>query len=227
MTNYISYIRVSTKKQGYSGLGLEAQTAAVTNFVNGHGKLLASYCEIESGKKSDRPELTKALAHARRSKAILVVAKMDRLSRNVAFLSALLESSVEFVAVDNPHANRLTVHILAAIAEHEAKATSIRTKEALQAAKARGTLLGSNRPGHWEGREHLRQAGMRKAIRAAALVNRTTRIGIYSDLVPLIKDLRNQGITLQAIAAKLNELGHATRRNKPWSHVQVLRLLRA
>jgi DNA invertase Pin-like site-specific DNA recombinase len=227
MTNYISYIRVSTKKQGYSGLGLEAQTAAVTNFVNGHGKLLASYCEVESGKKADRPELTKALAHARRSKAILVVAKMDRLSRNVAFLSALLESSVEFVAVDNPHANRLTVHILAAIAEHEAKATSIRTKEALQAAKARGTLLGSNRPGHWEGREHLRQAGMRKAIRAAALVNRTTRIGIYSDLVPLIKDLRNQGITLQAIAAKLNELGHATRRNKPWSHVQVLRLLRA
>ena len=227
MTNYISYIRVSTKKQGYSGLGLEAQTAAVTNFVNGHGKLLASYCEIESGKKSDRPELTKALAHARRSKAILVVAKMDRLSRNVAFLSALLESSVEFVAVDNPHANRLTIHILAAIAENEAKATSIRTKEALQAAKARGTLLGSHRPGHWEGREHLRQAGMRKAIRAAALVNRRTRIGIYSDLVPLIKDLRNQGITLQAIAAKLNELGHATRRNKPWSHVQVLRLLRA
>jgi DNA invertase Pin-like site-specific DNA recombinase len=227
MTNYISYIRVSTKKQGYSGLGLEAQTAAVTNFVNGHGKLLASYCEIESGKKSDRPELTKALAHARRSKAILVVAKMDRLSRNVAFLSALLESSVEFVAVDNPHANRLTIHILAAIAENEAKATSIRTKEALQAAKARGTLLGSHRPGHWEGREHLRQAGMRKAIRAAALVNRTTRIGIYSDLVPLIKDLRNQGITLQAIAAKLNELGHATRKGKAWSHVQVLRLLRA
>lgn len=227
MTNYISYIRVSTKKQGYSGLGLEAQTAAVTNFVNGHGKLLASYCEVESGKKSDRPELTKALAHARRSKAILVVAKMDRLSRNVAFLSALLESSVEFVAVDNPHANRLTIHILAAIAENEAKATSIRTKEALQAAKARGTLLGSNRPGHWEGREHLRQAGMRKAIRTAALVNRTTRIGIYSDLVPLIKDLRNQGITLQAIAAKLNELGHATRRGKAWNHVQVLRLLRA
>ena len=227
MANYIAYTRVSTKKQGHSGLGLEAQSASVINFVNGHGKLVATYTEIESGKKAARPELAKALAHAKRSKAILVVAKMDRLSRNLAFLSALLESSVEFVAVDNPHANRLTVHILAAIAEHEAKATSTRTKEALQAAKARGTKLGSNRAGHWAGREHLRQAGLKKAIKAAALANRESRIGIYSDLVPLIKDLRNQGITLQAIAAKLNELGHATRRNKPWNHVQVLRLLRA
>ena len=227
MTNYIAYTRVSTKKQGNSGLGLEAQTTSVINFVNGHGKLLATYTEVESGKKSDRPELAKALAHAKRSKAILVVAKMDRLSRNLAFLSALLESSVEFVAVDNCHANRLTIHILAAIAEHEAKATSTRTKEALQAARARGTKLGSNRPGHWAGREHLRQAGQRNATKAAALANRENRIGIYSDLVPLIKDLRSQGITLKAIAAKLTELGHETRRGKPWNHVQVLRLLRA
>ena len=188
---------------------------------------MASYCEVESGRKSDRPELAKALAHAKRSKAILVVAKMDRLSRNLAFLSALLESSVEFVSVDNCHANRLTIHILAAIAEHEAKATSTRTKEALQAARARGTKLGSNRAGHWAGREHLRQAGQRNATKAAALANRENRIGIYSDLVPLIKDLRSQGITLQAIAAKLTELGHETRRGKPWNHVQVLRLLRA
>ena len=227
MTNYIAYTRVSTKKQGNSGLGLEAQTASVINFVNGHGKLLATYTEVESGKKSDRPELAKALAHARRSKAVLIVAKMDRLSRNVAFLSSLMESKVEFQAVDNCHANRLTIHILAAIAEHEAKATSTRTKEALQAAKARGTKLGSNRPGHWAGREHLRQAGQRNATKAAALANRETRIGIYSDLLPLIKDLRSQGITLQAIAAKLTELGHETRRGKPWNHVQVLRLLRA
>ena len=227
MTNYIAYTRVSTKKQGNSGLGLEAQTTSVINFVNGHGKLLATYTEVESGKKSDRPELAKALSHARRSKAVLIVAKMDRLSRNVAFLSALMESKVEFQAADNPHANRLTIHILAAIAEHEAKATSTRTKEALQAAKARGTKLGSNRAGHWAGREHLRQAGQRNATKAAALANRENRIGIYSDLVPLIKDLRSQGITLQARAAKLTELGHETRRGKPWNHVQVLRLLRA
>lgn len=227
MANYIAYTRVSTKKQGSSGLGLEAQTASVTAFVNGHGKLLATYTEVESGKKSDRTELTKALAHARRAKAILVVAKMDRLSRNVAFLSALMESKVEFVAVDNPHANRLTIHILAAIAEHEAKATSVRTKEALQAAKARGVKLGSNRPGHWAGKEHLRQAGIKKATKAAALANKQNRIGIYSDLVPLIKNFRSQGVTLQAIAAKLTELGHETRRGKAWSHVQVLRILRA
>ena len=227
MTNYIAYTRVSTKKQGNSGLGLEAQTTSGINFVNGHGKLLATYTEVESGKKSDRPERAKALSHARRSKAVLIVAKMDRLSRNVAFLSALMESTVEFQAVDNPHANRLTIHILAAIAEHEAKATSTRTKEALQAAKVRGTKLGSNRAGHWAGREHLRQAGQRNATKAAALANRENRIGIYSDLVPLIKDLRSQGITLKAIAAKLTELGHETRRGKPWNHVQVLRLLRA
>ena len=227
MTNYIAYTRVSTKKQGNSGLGLEAQTASVINFVNGHGKLLATYTEVESGKKADRPELAKALAHAKRSKAILVVAKMDRLSRNLAFLSALLESSVEFVAVDNCHANRLTIHILAAIAEHEAKATSTRTKEALQAARARGTKLGSNRPGHWAGREHLRQAGQRNATKAASLAHRQNKIESYTDLVPLIKDLRSQGITLKAIAAKLTELGHETRRGKPWNHVQVLRLLRA
>jgi|688.fasta_scaffold71808_2 DNA invertase Pin-like site-specific DNA recombinase len=227
MTNYIAYTRVSTKKQGSSGLGLEAQSASVINFVNGHGKLVATYTEIESGRKSDRPELTKALAHAKRSKAILVVAKMDRLSRNLAFLSTLLESSVEFVAVDNPHANRLTVHILAAIAEHEAKATSTRTKEALAAAKARGTKLGSNRPGHWEGREHLRRAGLEKATQAAAIAHHQHKVEVYADLVPVVTDLRNKGLTLQAIASRLNELGHETRRGKAWNHVQVLRLLRA
>ena len=100
-------------------------------------------------------------------------------------------------------------------------------KEALQAAKARGTKLGSNRPGHWEGREHLRQDGLKKTTKAAVLANQENRIGIYSDLLPLIKDLRSQGVTLQKIAAKLTELGHETRRGKPWNHVQVLRLLRA
>ncbi len=123
MTNFIGYTKVSTQNQGYSGLDLEAQTALVIRYVNGHAKSVASYCEVESGRKSDRPELARALAHAKRSKAILVVAKMDRLSRSVAFLSALMESTAEFQAFDNPHANRLTIHILAAVAEHEAKAT--------------------------------------------------------------------------------------------------------
>ena len=138
----VAYFRVSTKQQGESGLGLEGQEFAVEQFAQKSGnRILAKYTEVESGRVSDRPELKKAKAHAKRSKATLVVAKLDRLSRNVAFLSALMESDIEFVACDNPHANRLTIHILAAVAEDEARRISERTKAALQAAKARGVLI--------------------------------------------------------------------------------------
>jgi len=228
MATFISYYRVSTKKQGASGLGLEAQEQAVGSYLKGiDGKLLASYTEVESGKKSDRPELLKALAHCRRSKATLIISRLDRLSRNVAFLSQLMESKVDFLAVDNPTATRLTIHILAAIAEHEAKAISERTKAALKAAKARGVKLGSHREGHWEGREHLRMRGLAAATKAAAEVNKKERLSVYSDIIPLVKQLREQGGTLEEIACKLNELGHSTRKGRPWGHVQVLRLLRA
>ena len=228
MATFISYYRVSTKKQGASGLGLEAQEQAVGSYLKGiDGKLLASYTEVESGKKSDRPELLKALAHCRRSKATLIISRLDRLSRNVAFLSQLMESKVDFLAVDNPTATRLTIHILAAIAEHEAKAISERTKAALKAAKARGVKLGSHREGHWEGREHLRMRGLAAATKAAAEVNKKERLSVYSDIIPLVKQLREQGVTLEEIACKLNELGHSTRKGRPWGHVQVLRLLRA
>ena len=155
----IGYVRVSTKGQGASGLGLEAQESAINAYAaQSDAKALRLYVEIESGRKSDRPQLAAALAHAKRSKATLIVAKLDRLSRNVAFLSALMESGVEFVAVDQPHANRLTIHILAAVAEDEARRISERTKTALAAAKARGTKLGSARPGHWKGREQIGRA---------------------------------------------------------------------
>lgn len=228
MATFISYYRVSTKKQGSSGLGLEAQEQAVGSYLKGiDGKLLASYTEVESGKKSDRPELLKALAHCRRSKATLIISRLDRLSRNVAFLSQLMESKVDFLAVDNPTATRLTLHILASIAEHEAKAISERTKAALKAAKARGVKLGSHREGHWEGREHLRMRGLAAATKAAAEVNKKERLSVYSDIIPLVKQLREQGVTLEEIACKLNELGHSTRKGRPWGHVQVLRLLRA
>src|SRR5947209_5737141 len=118
MEKVVTYYRVSTKRQGDSGLGLEAQRAAVSGFAQGKGAaVIREYTEVESGKRSDRPELAKALAHARLTKATLVVAKLDRLARNVAFTSALMESGCDFVACDMPHANRLTIHILAAVAE--------------------------------------------------------------------------------------------------------------
>ena len=121
----IAYYRVSTKQQGASGLGLDAQRSAVSDFARqSGGKIEAAYTEVESGKRADRPELAKAIAHARRSKATLVIAKLDRLAHNVAFVSALMESGADFVAVDNATANRLTIHILAAVAEDEARRIS-------------------------------------------------------------------------------------------------------
>jgi DNA invertase Pin-like site-specific DNA recombinase len=120
--NLIPYYRVSTRKQEKSGLGLEGQKAAVTEFVDRQcARVLATYTETETGKRADRPELAKAIAHAKRARATLVVAKLDRLARNVAFTAALMESGVDFLACDNPHANRLTIHILAAVAEEEAR----------------------------------------------------------------------------------------------------------
>ena len=140
---FIAYHRVSTDRQGSSGLGLEAQQKAVMDYLNGGDwQLLDALTEIESGKRSDRPELAKALAECRRHKATLVIAKLDRLARNVAFISGLMEAKVDFVAADMPEANKLTVHIMAAMAEHEREQISARTKAALAAAKARGAKLG-------------------------------------------------------------------------------------
>ena len=140
----IPYYRVSTRKQGESGLGLEAQQSCVADFARyGQHEIIATYQEIETGKRADRPELTKAIAHSKRAKATLVIAKLDRLARNVHFLSGLMESRVDFVCCDNPHANRLTLHILAAVAEDEARRISERTKAALAAYKARGGRLGT------------------------------------------------------------------------------------
>ena len=143
---FISYLRVSTQRQGKSGLGMEAQREAVAGYLNG-GKwtLIQEVVEVESGKRSDRPELARALSLCRLHRATLLVAKLDRLARNVAFISALMEAGVKFVAVDLPAANELTVHIMAAMAEYEAKAISARTRVALAAAKARGTQLGGLR----------------------------------------------------------------------------------
>lgn len=226
MVEIIAYYRVSTSKQAQSGLGLEGQKAAVEAYCRMvDGRIKASYIEVESGKLADRPELAKALSHAKRSKATLVVAKLDRLARNVLFLSQVLESGAEFIACDNQNANRVTIQILAVIAEAEAKAISERTKTALKAAKTRGTLLGSARPGHWKGREELRLAGLEKATAASVKVRTMKAKEAYSDLLPEMIQQRNAGHSLAEIANKLNEQGHTTRRGKPWNAMQVSRVL--
>jgi DNA invertase Pin-like site-specific DNA recombinase len=187
----VAYYRVSTERQGRSGLGLEGQRATVREHAQRNGgSILAEYTEVESGRRSNRPQLAAALAHAKRSQAVLVVAKLDRLSRNVAFLAALMESKVEFVCCDYPTANKLTIHILVAVAEHEAELISRRTKDALQAYKARGGKLGSSRPGHWKGREHLRTVGIAKGRVVAAQVVRQLADDAYRDIYPLMRDRR-------------------------------------
>jgi DNA invertase Pin-like site-specific DNA recombinase len=227
MKEIIAYARVSTVKQGQSGLGLQAQKAAVEAYAASVGaRIAALYVEVESGKVADRPELRKALAHARRNKAVLCVAKLDRLSRNLAFLAAVMDSGCEFAAADMPAANRFMLHVMAAVAEHEAKAISDRTKAALQAAKARGTLLGSARPGHWDGREKARQEGARIGAKASAEVRSKAAVDAYADLVPAMEAYNAEGLSLREIAARLNADGHTTRRGKLWNPVQVARVLK-
>lgn len=214
---FIGYYRVSTQKQGIDGLGMEAQKMAVEQFTK-EGQLLNAYTEVESGRKVNRPELAKALQHAKSSKATLVVARLDRLARNVAFLSALMESGVDFVCVDNPHATRLTIHILAAVAEEEVRMVSIRTKAALQAYKARGGLLGSARP---ECAANLKQGAAAKGRARAMQVRTDNARKAYAYLVPTMQVMRDAGATLWEIANHLNKDGHTTTRGNQFNANQV------
>jgi DNA invertase Pin-like site-specific DNA recombinase len=211
---FIAYFRVSTDKQGKSGLGLEAQRKAVLDYLDGgRWSLVQEFVEIESGKHNERPQLAAALAACKKFKAKLVIAKIDRLSRNLAFIAALMESGVEFVAVDNPHATKLTVHILAAVAEHEREMISERTKAALRAAKARGTRLGN---------PQLAKA----AKRGTAAVKANAR-QFAANVLPIIEEIERAGFTSHnAIAAKLNERNVRTARGGKWTHVQVGAVLR-
>ena len=214
---FVAYYRVSTQKQGRSGLGLEAQRHAVAEFLDGGDwKIVGEFTEVETGKRSDRPELARALAMCRLHGAKLVIAKLDRLSRNAHFLLGLKESGADFVAADMPNANQLTVGIMAVVAEDEAKRISERTRVALQAAKKRGTKLGGFRG-------FMPTARMRK-LSAEALQKRTDARA--ADLAPIIKDLQAAGKTsLRAIAAGLNEAGIPTARGGEWSSPQVMRIL--
>jgi DNA invertase Pin-like site-specific DNA recombinase len=218
---FVSYLRVSTVRQGISGLGLEAQRESVASYLNGgRWSLVQEVVEVESGKRNDRPAIAEALRLCRLHRATLIIAKLDRLARNVHFISSLMESGVEFVAVDFPQANRLTVHILAAVAEHEASMISSRTKAALAAAKARGVRLGGQR-GSLDrmGRMARKGNAASAAVRSAATAKRN------EDLLPVIEDLRTAGaVTPQQIAHCLNERGITAARGGEWSAVQVRRI---
>ncbi|HEY1601480.1 MAG TPA: recombinase family protein [Pirellulales bacterium] len=222
----VAYYRVSTKRQGQSSLGLEAQQSAVQAFAKANGgKIVAEFTEIETGKRSDRPKLSEAIARTRGVRGTLVIAKLDRLARNVAFVSALMEAGCEFVACDNAHATRLTVHILAAVAEDEARRISERTTAALNAAKRRGTKLGTNRPGHridWrKGQRH----GLAKAIQAAAASRQQARSDCYGFIADDIQAMRAAGLSFAAVAETLNAAGHVTTGGKAFAAMTVLRIV--
>lgn len=216
----VAYYRVSTAAQGRSGLGLEAQRDAVARFCHGRScELLGEYVEVESGKRNDRPELAKALHHAKVTGATLIVAKMDRLSRNAAFLLTLRDSGAKLVAVDNPDVNDMTVGILAVVAEEERKAISTRTKAALQAARARGVPLGNP-----NGAEALRRAGKGNAAALEAIRGAADRHAF--DLVPVIQHLKAQGCgSLRQLASALNERHFKTPRGGMWHPTSVKNLL--
>ena len=212
---FVTYYRVSTGRQGLSGLGLEAQRLTVAQYLTGSTRtVMAEYVEIETGKGANaldrRPELRAALELCKKSGATLLIAKLDRLARNVHFVSGLMESKVKFVACDLPEANQLTIHIMAAFAEHEARRISERTRDALAAAKARGVILGASGPANLKRHIQERQA-------ASSAFN--------ARLMPLLNGFMTQGMTRRTMVAQLNDLGIKAPRGGAWSLGQVQRVM--
>ncbi len=216
---YVAYYRVSTEKQGRSGLGLEAQEKAVQEYLNGGGwKILASFKEVESGKHDDRPELIKALAYCRSTGATLLVAKLDRLSRDAHFLLGLQKASVPFVAADMPQATELTVGIMALVAQEERKAISARTKAALAAAKARGVKLGT---------DNLTAEGSLKGQQASRKVRSAKSDQFAAVTLPIIEELLTEYPSLNKVAEQLNSRGILTARGNTgsWTAAAVSRII--
>ncbi|AKP00225.1 Site-specific recombinase, DNA invertase Pin-like protein (plasmid) [Marinovum algicola DG 898] len=214
---FVTYFRVSTERQGLSGLGLEAQRAAVRNYLSDPEAVIAEYVEIESGKRDERPQLALALAEAKRSGAILLIAKLDRLARNVSFIANLLDSGVEVMAADMPEANRFVLHIMAAVAEQEGHAISERTRAALAAAKARGVKLGWAMP--------ERQAEQRRASNKGVAANSAKADAHAANLLPVIRKIAESGASLRQIAAELNERGIKTARGGRWHAATVRNIM--
>jgi DNA invertase Pin-like site-specific DNA recombinase len=214
---FVGYYRVSTKRQGDSGLGLEAQRKTIADYLNlAAGQLISEFVEVESGRRSDRPKLAAALAICRVQRATLIIAKLDRLARDAHFLLGLEKAGTEFIAADMPSANRLTVGILALVAEEEARMVSARTKAALAAAKARGVKLGN--PANLSGR------AIGTAI--SVTVRKANSASRASDLMPTIRAVQDEGKTsLREIAAELNARGIAASRGGAWQPTSVKRVL--
>jgi len=236
----IAYYRVSTQRQGRSGLGLAAQTRAVEAYAKSvKGRIVASYTDVETGKgrNPNRPQLAAAIQRTKDEGdgAVLVIAKLDRLARNVAFTSALMEAKVPFLACDNPHADKLTIHILAAVAERESEAISERTKAALAEAKRRGKRLG-----YWGHKRNRRKrivprlvGKLSSAKRSASLRRRNIKASagnqrkadkFAATVRPLILRLQAQGLSLAAVARALNKQGVKTRSGKRWTLANVSRV---
>jgi DNA invertase Pin-like site-specific DNA recombinase len=210
----VSYFRVSTARQGRSGLGLEAQREAVSAYLNGgNWSVLANFVEVESGRRSDRPQLVKAMDLCRLTGATLVIAKLDRLARDAHFLLGLQKAGVEFVACDLPTANRLTIGIMALVAEEEARAISARTTAALAAAKARGTVLGG-----WRGGPKVDGA-----LGAAAQRDRANAFA--AGVGPMVRKMHDEGLSLRRVAAQLSEKGIKTPRGGAWTAAAVRNVL--
>ena len=219
--NYVAYLRVSTQKQGFSGLGLEAQKEIIQNFLYDKNPI-AEYIEVESGRKTDkgRPKLKEALEEVcRKTGAKLIVAKLDRLARNVAFLSQLLESDVDIVFCDFPQANKMVLHILAAISQYEAELVATRTKQALAAKKARGAVLGNP--------DHLLE-NLDSAIAKSVETNKRKAEENPNNkrAAAMLKDLAKEGKTLQEMADYLNEQGFTTSKGYKFTRSAVLVLLK-
>ncbi|MBT3066113.1 recombinase family protein [Rhodoferax sp. U11-2br] len=220
MSKIVCYLRVSTAQQGTSGLGLEAQQAAVVRYASSiGGDIIKTFTEVETGKLNARPQLTKALHLAKVTGATLVIAKLDRLSRNAAFLMTLQDAGVKFVAADLPQANNLTIGIMALVAQQEAEAISRRTKEALQQAKKRGTVLGNP-----NGAAALLKAA--KGNTAALSAIKLKADSHATNLKPVIESIKAEGITsLGGIAKALNERGMLTPRGGVWHKTSVSNLM--
>ena len=213
---YVPYYRVSTQKQGRSGLGLDDQRFIVRSFLKDGDEVVEEFIEVESGRKNARPEFAKAIEAAKRHRARLLIAKLDRLSRNAAFVMALRDGEVDFIACDLPDANTLTVGIMATFAQHEAERTSERTRAALAQKKARGFQLGTpanlTEQARRKGTEQVRENSRRH------LANRQA--------AQLSELLRKNGLTLRAIAARLNDNGYLTRRGCRYQPQTIARLLK-